>query len=215
MLRRSRVCRKKKVPSDSLATPAEKLVLASEIIKGRERLGLTQAQLSAQSNVSLSAIKSYETGRTQPGARELKQLCLTLQVTPNKLLFGAETLFAERQQEDLAAGPGSKGVAVQRGRIAILAQMLSYDESYAVYSIVHSIALARHGGAEVAEALEMADLATGIGEMKEGGSGFDSELFRLVLKDPEIAIQFGKALKEAATAASDYTPKNSKKVLKK
>ncbi|TAM39151.1 MAG: XRE family transcriptional regulator [Burkholderiaceae bacterium] len=194
---------------DNPPSSIEKLVLASEIIKGRERLDLTQAQLAAQSQVSLSAIKAYETGRTLPGAKELRQLCKTLGITPNKMLFGVEEPFPNVDRQDAAQAPGRKGAVVQRGRIAQLVQMLSFDESYAVYSIVHSIALARHGEATVHSALDTADFGTGLDQISKGAD-FDPELFRLVLQDERVAREFLAALK-GALASIKGNPKVSKK----
>src|SRR5690606_4832477 len=76
---------------------------ASELIKARTELGLTQSKLAEQSGLSVSAIKAYESGRNLPGARELRELCQALQVSPNKLLFGTEAPFKERTLTNLLA----------------------------------------------------------------------------------------------------------------
>lgn len=147
--------------------PHESFAFASELIKARNDLGLTQSQLSTQSQVSLSAIKGYETGRNVPGARELRELCKTLRVTPNKLLFGVETPFATLNTEDQAKVPDDKGLDVQRGRIALLANLLSFDESYAIYTLVHSIAIARHGEQMVRDHLAAGDFITALMRLNE------------------------------------------------
>lgn len=182
----------------------EKLALASEIIKGRERLGMTQAQLAAASAVSLSAIKGYETGRSFPGAKELRQICLTLRVSPNLLLFGDEAPFLAA---DDSTPEAAKGLRVQRGRIGLLVDMLSFDECNAVYALVHAIALARFGVDGVNSRLEAADFFAGIDELKRG-EPLDQELFRVVLKDPDVTRQFSDALR--SVSAEIMEAKNSK-----
>ena len=182
----------------------DKLALAAEIIKGRERLGMTQAQLATASSVSLSAIKGYETGRSFPGAKELRQICQVLRVSPNLLLFGDETPF---QNADESTPEAAKGLRVQRRRIALLLDMLSVDESNAVYALVHAISLARFGADGVKFRLETADLFTGFDEIGRG-EPLDHDLFRMVLKDPDVTRQFVAAMKSAAEEASET--KNSK-----
>lgn len=173
--------------------PLENLAFASELIKARNDLGLTQSQLSAQSRVSLSAIKGYETGRNMPGGRELRELCLVLRVTPNKLLYGVESPFPALNADDPAAVDGKKGRAVQRGRIATLVNLLSFDESFAIYSLVHSIAVARFGEREVRASLEIADLTTSI-TLLQGGGGIERDLLP---KDPDLLQALSEGLKNA------------------
>jgi transcriptional regulator with XRE-family HTH domain len=143
-------------------SPHESLAFASELIEARNALGLTQSQLSEQSRVSLSAIKGYETGRNVPGTRELRELCKTLRVTPNKLLFGVESPFTTFTSEDAANAPSDKGFDVQRGRIALLVNLLSVDECSAIYTLAHSIAVARHGAQIVGSHLTAADFITSL-----------------------------------------------------
>lgn len=174
----------------------DKLAIASEIIKGRERLGLTQAQLAAKSELSISAIKGYETGRNYPGTKELRQLCIALQITPNLLLFGDENPFEGDVAEKLASVGEFKGPHVRRARVAALMDLLSASESLAVYSLVQSIAQARHGEAEVRSRLEFADLGTGLDEL-QSGHDFDPRLFRLILNDPATAQEVVQAMRNA------------------
>jgi transcriptional regulator with XRE-family HTH domain len=177
----------------------ENLAFASELIKARNDIGLTQSQLSAQSDVSLSAIKGYETGRNMPGSRELRDLCKTLLVTPNKLLFGVESPFITQGEADPAKSLGDKGFAVQRGRIAWLASLLSYDESYAVYSIVHSIATARHGDQTVKRQIDAADFETSIKLIKEG-KGLEVDLLP---KNPKFLRELLDTLKYALKLSAE------------
>lgn len=189
-------------PSMSDAPPSqENVAFAAELIKARGELGLTQSQLSAKSGVSLSAIKGYEIGRTMPGARELRDLCRALQVTPNKLLFGAETPFFSLHANDPASIPGEKGEAVNRNRIASLVRMLAFDEVHAIYSLVRSIALARFGNKDVHAAIEAADLMTSIQLLKDGGM-IESDLLP---KDPALLRSMADALKAAVNEGKSST----------
>lgn len=70
--------------------------IAIRIRIGRERKGLSLADLHRQSEISKTALHDYESGRTKPGAREIKILCEILGVTPNWVLFGTETPLEPR-----------------------------------------------------------------------------------------------------------------------
>ena len=181
--------------SDTPST--EHVAFAAELIKARNELGVTQSQLSTMSGVSLSAIKGYEIGRNLPGARELRDLCKTLKVTPNKLLFGAETPFFSLHADDPASVPGEKGEVVNRNRIAVLAQMLSFDEVHAIYSIVRSIALARFGEKEINTTIQMADFMTSFELFKKGGT-LEQDLLP---KDPVFLRGVANALLNAGSEA--------------
>lgn len=178
----------------------DKLTLAPELIQARERLGLTQAQLATESHLSLASIKGYETGRTLPGARELRQLCTALHITPNKLIFGDEAPFDTGANSEVFAGP--YGVSVHRNRIRGLVAYLTSDEAASFYSLMSGLVLARHGKDTLEGAEESADLMTGFQVISEGGP-FVSDLFRLITRDPGLARQFAEALKKAAAGAQE------------
>ena len=136
---------------------------SSELISARNELGLTQSQLSTKSGLSLSAIKAYEAGRNLPGARELRELCQALQVSPNKLLFGTELPFRERSFADVLAGNAEQEPEkLSVTRAATLMKFLASDERTAVLTLVRSLAIARHGEAKIKEALVATDLMTGL-----------------------------------------------------
>lgn len=124
--------------------PAESLGFASALIKARTDKGMTQAQLSELSGISRSAIKGYETGRNMPGARELRSLCRTLQVSPNLLLFGTETPF-----ETLGTWPWGKPdpniVEANRQTLILLADLLAPKELQSLVDLMMSLATGRHG----------------------------------------------------------------------
>lgn len=139
--------------SDQTLPPLpEPISFASELIKARTLVGLTQAQLSEKSSVSVSAIKAYETGRTLPGARELRELCQALQVSPNLLLWGTETPF-EKTDEQLFAGLEGEDKQIDRFRLAALAALLTFQERQAIQTLVQGLVIARHGEKRVRELL--------------------------------------------------------------
>lgn len=149
----------------------EPISFASELIKARNDLGLTQSQLSGKSGLSLSAIKAYESGRNMPGARELRELCNALQVSPNKLLFGKELPFEPRTVMDQLTYGEPEKEAVARVRAMMLFCLLASDEREAIFTLARSLAVARHGVDEVKNAMLGADLMAGMTrEMIQAGS---------------------------------------------
>lgn len=135
---------------------------ASELIKARNELGLTQSKLAEQSGLSVSAIKAYESGRNLPGARELRELCQALQVSPNKLLFGTEVPFKERTFANLLVDGTDESEHILQGRVAALMRLLSKEEQAAVGTLVQSLAIARHGVEKAKEATLVMDAMVGV-----------------------------------------------------
>lgn len=120
--------------------------IASALIRARNELGLSQAELSARSGVSRSAIKGYESGRNMPGARELKTLCHVLRVSPTELLYGSEEAFRGRA----GSGSGDFGmrdmdISRARWRLHAITSLLAIDEVASLSQLARSIAVARHG----------------------------------------------------------------------
>lgn len=133
------------------------------MIKARSELGLTQAKLAEQSGLSVSAIKAYESGRNLPGARELRELCQALQISPNKLLFGTELPFKNRTFANLLVDAVDEADHVLQIRTMMLMQLLTKDEQRAVGTLVSSLAIARHGAEKAKEQATAADVFVGIG----------------------------------------------------
>lgn len=158
----------------------EEISFASELIKARAELGLTQAQLAGKSGLSLSAIKAYESGRNMPGARELRELCQSLQISPNKLLFGTETPFKAQSVLNSLTEDAAQNNDLMRVRLALLSNLLASDERQAIYTLIHSIAIARHGEKEVKEALLGGDFLAG--------------MVRILSKKTSDSIRTGKPL---------------------
>ena len=141
----------------------DQISFASELIKARTDISLTQAQLADKCGLSISAIKAYETGRNMPGTRELRELCQVLQVSPNKLLFGTELPFEQRTVANLFVDADTDDHAAFRMRLLLLANMLASDERLALMTLANSIAVARHGDEKVKEILTHADVIAGFG----------------------------------------------------
>ena len=155
-------CRGLSVSDPHLPQLPENVSFASELIKGRSDLGLTQNQLSSKSGLSLSAIKGYESGRNMPGARELRELCNALQVSPNKLLFGKELPFEARSVMGAVLNDEPENETVARVRAMMLFCLLASDEREAIFTLARSLAVARHGLEVVKQALIGADAMTGV-----------------------------------------------------
>lgn len=132
----------------------EPIGFASELIKARTEKGLTQSALSKQSGLSLSAIKAYEAGRNMPGARELRELCQALKVSPNMLLFGTDNPFI------METVPENEHV--QSARMLALMPLLAKNESASVLTLIHALAVARYGEETVRQALLKMDLMVGM-----------------------------------------------------
>lgn len=188
--------------NDSSDLQAEKQTIGTEIIKARELLGLTQAELAARSNVSLSAIKGYETGRNFPGAREIKQLCQTLRISPNSLIFGHENPFPERawHQQITTTSPAStepQRANNYRVKMQHILPLLSADECAAFYSLAYSLATARHGVKAAHEAFASANADNGIHQFIASGV-FDPYLHAKLLVNTEVARRYAAAIITAA-----------------
>lgn len=192
-------------PNDLPNIQAEKQTIGTEIIKARELLGLTQAELASRSQVSLSAIKGYETGRNFPGAREIRQLCQTLRISPNSLIFGLENPFPERAwhhhaSSKPAGGPKKKdenAAESYRVKFAHMLPLLSSTECSSFYSLAYSLAAARHGVKAAHEAFHSANADNGINLFVATGV-FEPYLHAKLLVNTEVARRYAAAILTAA-----------------
>lgn len=71
-------------------------IIAIELRRAREAKGFTHTDLHRKTGISRSVLFGYETGRTKPGAKEIRLLSEALQVNPNRLLFGNDEPFKPR-----------------------------------------------------------------------------------------------------------------------
>ena len=131
----------------------------SALINAREAKGFTQRQLADASGVSLSAIKAYESGRNLPGARELREICQAVEVSPNRMLFGVEQPFSDRTTLDVLMQATSAPLDehLLPLRLGTLAALLAPEERDALLTLGTSLAVARHGEEAVRAALRQTD----------------------------------------------------------
>lgn len=120
-----------------------------------------------------------------PGARELRELCQALQISPNKLLFGSEAPFKAQSIADLLVDGEAEDDHIARGRASFLLGLLAADERNAVVTLLRSLALARHGEAKVREVLLSADMIVGMG--REMGRLTREAVINKDLSDEQIA----------------------------
>lgn len=140
--------------------------IATELIRARTRAGLSQSQLAERSGLSRNAVMAYESGRNRPGAREIRLLCETLKLTPNRLLFGSEEPF--KHTENILEALGLTSENQEAVLLTVVFNMLGRDERQAVITLVHNLLEARHGE-KFKEMLEvMGVLAT---EFEKGDAG--------------------------------------------
>lgn len=168
----------------------------SALIKAREAKGFTQRQLADASGVSLSAIKAYESGRNLPGARELREICQAVEVSPNRMLFGVEQPFSDRTTLDVLMQATSTPLDehLLPLRLGTLAALLAPEERDALLTLGTSLAIARHGDEAVRTALHQTDglaiasraLMTATAEAHQSGAPIDPTL---VVKEMERSLQ--------------------------
>lgn len=140
---------------------------ANELIRAREQMGLSVSELHRKTSISRTVIQGYESGKYKPGTRELKLLCETLRITPNRLIFGTETPFEEKGK--LAKLVGDEKSAHQTVALSILFQMLTAVEKEAFINLMQSILEGRIGKAKIDETLAALDtLAEEVGGKAEG-----------------------------------------------
>lgn len=135
------------------------LAFGAALIKARDAKGFTQRQLADASGVSLSAIKAYESGRNLPGARELREICQAVEVSPNRMLFGVEQPFSDRTTLDVLMQATSTPLDehLLPLRLGTLAVLLAPEERDALLTLATSLAIARHGDEAVRAALHQTD----------------------------------------------------------
>lgn len=96
-----------------------------------------------------------------PGARELRELCQALEISPNKLLFGTEYPFQEPKFEEIIVDH-PEHERLSHGRLIALLNLVTADERQAVITLLRSLALARHGEAKVKAEVTDADALFGV-----------------------------------------------------
>lgn len=86
-------------------------ILAIELKRARDAKGLSHSELNRLTGISRAVLYGYEVGRTKPGAREIKLLCEALEITPNRLIFGADEPFKPSGLSLLMKYKGNSAIA--------------------------------------------------------------------------------------------------------
>ena len=70
-----------------VASPAAAFI-GEHIVRGRQKLGLTQDELAVISGIDSSNIRAYENGRAMPSVQSLVRIAFALGLEPGALLEG-------------------------------------------------------------------------------------------------------------------------------
>lgn len=126
--------------------------IAAELKRARTRAGIKHSELHRLTGVSRTVLIGYESGRTKPGAREIRLICDALKITPNRLLYGKEDPFSKKEHPWADVIESDDKAAI---RLTMLYKMLAHDERAAIVTIIHSLLEARHGKAKIEEVTEV------------------------------------------------------------
>lgn len=77
-----------------------KVTVGTEVWRLRQQAKLSQEELSIQSDVTLSFVKSIELGHGQPTVTTLFKLAKALRVTPDRLIMPCWQLWEKKEHED-------------------------------------------------------------------------------------------------------------------
>src|ERR1051325_3379840 len=139
--------------ADTTPPPPKRLpAIAVELSRARSNAGLSHSELHRITGISRTVLIGYETGRTNPGEREIKKLCAALRVTPNQLLYGSEQPF---QPDEALKRLGLNAETLSFAHLVIMYNMLASDDKRAIVTLMYSILEARHGRKKIAQAAEM------------------------------------------------------------
>jgi transcriptional regulator with XRE-family HTH domain len=119
--------------------------IAIRIRIGRERKGLSLADLHRRSEISKTALHDYESGRTKPGAREIRILCEILEVTPNWVIFGTENPLEPRAglRALIKSKDSPAWMMMSMFLMPIIAAVLDEDQLEALLVLIASMVEAR------------------------------------------------------------------------
>lgn len=177
--------------------------LGAEIEKARVRAGISRSELSRRTNISRTVLIGYETGRTTPGAREIHLICDALKVTPNRLFYGKEGLFSEKDGPwpDLIDSEDEAAI-----RLPLLFKMLARDERAAVLTLIHSLLEARHGRAKFTKVIEaqIAYMRWFQEMLREHGPDFERNL------SPDQQAKLKASVKNLVTRFEKFIPPGKK-----
>lgn len=168
--------------------------VAIELKKAREAKNLSHTDLYRLTGISRSVLSGYETGRTKPGAKELKLLCDALSVNPNRLLFGNEEPFKPRKGlrglAKLRHSPA--GISLAIILMPIIMASLDDEQLEAILTLLTSLVEARDK--------ETANKISAMAEvfLEQAGNGTIEEMSALgeKAKDQEFMANLNKLIDE-------------------
>ena len=154
--------------------PAPEDGIGDRIRQAREMRGLSQSQLHqrtkeadpAGKGIARTVLVGYEAGKFKPGARELRVLCDTLSLSVDWLLLGKKDEGElEQVHAALFAGLGEVDFAALF-RLALVFSLLKRHERDALASLLHGLATARKGAADIQSLEHLASLMAHDAELR-------------------------------------------------
>lgn len=116
-------------PSKSIEPAPTLDGLAIRLRQARERKNFSLADLLKKTGISRTALHGYEAGKAKPGAREIKLLSETLEISPNWLIFGTEEPFKKRDGlRSLVKMRGNPAAMIMMSSLALPVLIASFDE---------------------------------------------------------------------------------------
>lgn len=190
------------VPTAGHAAPATELDgLAIRLREARERMELSLADLLKKTGLSRSALHGYETGKARPGAREIRLLCDSLMISPNRLLYGTEEPFAVR--EGLRALVKLKGntpvmLAVSSFALPILVASLDEEQLEALLVLIATMLEAKNPEAYS----RVSAFAEVFSELIGTGSPEEMKALSAIAKDPQRIAEIQAVIQERLSRSS-------------
>ncbi len=165
---------------DSLA-----LEIGKEIHRALAVKSMTVTKLHQETGISRTVLQGYLKGRYKPGARELRLLSQALDCSPNRLLFGRESIRERGYLDELV---GDADTVMNAAKIAVICSVLTLEEQRAALTLLALMAEHRTGGrVKLAEALKATDQMQAV--LEASGPALAGRLDRLVTPAEVAAIE--------------------------
>lgn len=189
--------------------------MGARIAQKRQAKGLNHDGLSkltklldapTNAGISRTTIRGYEIGLYKPGARELRILSHTLEVTPTWLIFGGEDGSPSDTLGSTALDVHSKS-DLEKGLVALfLLWKLDPAEREVVYAVLHTLARLKNGeniyrARTMAVEDVMALFNDGMADLREGASTDSEAMTNLAISylpklEAKLKDEFGLTLAE-------------------
>lgn len=131
--------------SSNTATPILENDIGLRIKAAREAHKLSQMDMHNRTGLSRTVLINYEAGRHKPGAREIRLICDTLQVSPNYLIYGTEEphKIEEGLSQRLLHLSGGDAFMHLSVLVPVLAALLGHDEKRLILDLTETIIKAK------------------------------------------------------------------------